>query len=298
MRSPAPFPHVAGDAIWIGYTRDVPARDEQLHLFQIYYSAATRQMLESPYTPLDNSSNERPDWREYWPIRRYFQQHPPQDDEFYGFLSPAFRNKTRLTPQAVLQFHAEHRDSADVLLFSPFFDQIAFFLNCWEQGVIVHPGSQSLFESSLQLVAPGFRLQETVGCSRNTVFCNYFIARGAFWREWSQRCERIFASSERGDCALGRALAAPLDYKSDSAPAKVFIVERIASALLATQPHWRVRAYNPMLLPLSGSRISAIGPALAALDALKVAWLADRREQYLQAFFELRARFASGVPAS
>lgn len=262
------------------------------HVFQIYYSAATRQMLEAPYTPLDNSSNERPDWREYWPIRRYFHDHPPRDDDFYGFLSPAFRAKTRLEPRAVLDFIAAHAEGADVVLFSPFFDQIAFFLNCWEQGVLAHANSRAVFEEGLALVAPEFRLYETVGCSRNTVYCNYFIARGTFWREWLGRCERLFACAERGDTTLGHALAAPVAYNSQTAPAKVFIVERVASALLATQARWRVRAYNPLLLPFSTSPISALGPELAALDALKLAYLAERRGQYLDAFFRLRGQFA------
>jgi hypothetical protein len=263
-----------------------------LHLFQIYYSAATQQLLEAPYTPLDNSSNERPDWREYWPIRRCLREHPLRDEDYYGFLSPAFRAKTRLDPRAVLDFIATHGDDADVLLFSPFFDQIAFFLNCWEQGALAHAHARGLFEDSLALVVPEFRLYETVGCSRNTVYCNYFVARGAFWREWLERCERLFASAERGETALGRALAAPLDYKSQTAPAKTFVVERVASALLATQERWRVRAYDPMQLPFSSSPISALGPELAALDALKLAYLAEGRDQYLDAFFRLRAQFA------
>ena len=254
-------------------------------------------MLEAPYTPLDNSANERPDWREYWPIRRYFGDHAPREGEYYGFLSPAFRAKTRLDPQTVLDFAATHADEADVLLFSPFFDQIAFFLNCWEQGALAHPGARALFEDSLALLAPEFRLNGTVGCSRNTVYCNYFIARGAFWREWLERCERLFACAERSETALGRALSAPLDYKSQAAPAKVFVMERVAATLLATGERWRVRAYNPMLLPFSSSPISAFGPALAALDALKIAYLAERREQYLDAFFRLRGQVAPQPPA-
>jgi hypothetical protein len=267
-------------------------RRGDLRLFQIYYSTATRQMLEAGYTPLDNSSNERPDWREYWPIRRYFHDHPPRDDGYYGFFSPAFRAKTRLEPCTVLDFIETHRDGADVLLFSPFFDQIAFFLNCWEQGTAVHAGSRAVFADSLALVAPEFRLEETVGCSRNTVYCNYFVARWVFWREWLARCERIFLSAEEGATLLGRALAAPLDYKSQSAPAKVFVIERVAAAMLATEARWRVRAYNPLLLPFSQAPISALGAELAALDALKIAYLAEGRAQYLDAFFRLRAQMA------
>jgi hypothetical protein len=261
-----------------------------LHIFQIYYSAETRGLLDESYIPLDNTPNARPDWREYWPIRNYFLNNPPVAGDYYGFLSPAFGAKTGLSSRAVRDFVNAHLGKADVILFSPFFDQIAFFLNQGEQGVGAHKAAAPPFEQSLAAIAPGFRLSETVGCSRNTVFCNYFIATGVFWSEWLARCELVFDCAERGDTPLGRALAAPIDYNSQAAPMKVFIIERAASALLATQPRWSVKAYNSMLLPLSRSPISALGPQLAALDALKIAYLSERYEQYKLAFFKLRAQ--------
>jgi hypothetical protein len=85
-------------------------------------------------------------------------------------------------------------------------------------------------------------------------------------------------------------------YGPQTAPAKVFVIERVVSAVLATQAHWRVNAYNSMLLPLSGSAISALKLELCALDALKIAYQTEPREPYLEAFFQLRARFAATVP--
>jgi hypothetical protein len=183
----------------------------------------------------------------------------------------------------------------DLLLFSPFYDQIAFFLNQWEQGAMTHR-SADVFERSLELVAPEFGIYRTVSSSNDSVFCNYFLAKAEFWHEWFARCERIFECAERGDSELAQALAKSVYYGPQAAPSKVFVIERIASALIATQPHWKVKAYNSMLLPFSGSTISAMGLELCALDALKIAYQSDRREQYLQAFFELRARYAAAQP--
>ena len=51
-------------------TQSPPAvTDARIH--QIYYSEQTRAELDPGFLPLDNSANERPDWREYWPIRRF-----------------------------------------------------------------------------------------------------------------------------------------------------------------------------------------------------------------------------------
>lgn len=262
-----------------------------IHIFQIYYSDATRQSLDPGFLPLDNMKNERPDWREYWPIRNYLLNHPLIEGDYYGFLSPAFGAKTRLSSTAVGDFVRMQAGRADVVLFSPFFDQSAFFLNQWEQGAMTHHASP-VFEESLALIAPEFAMYDTVTSSRDSVFCNYFVAKSAFWIEWFRRCERIFDCAERGDSALGRALSQEVHYVSNSTPSKVFIVERVACALLATQRHWSATAYDPTLLPLSHSPISSLGPELVALDALKIAFQLEPHQKYKKAFFQLRARFA------
>lgn len=262
------------------------------HILQIFYSEETRALLDPGFEPLDNSKNERPDWREYWPIRNFLRENPLIAGDYYGFFSPAFGRKTGLTSAAVLEFAQSHAGTADVLLFSPFYDQIAFFLNQWEQGALTHRGA-TVFERSLELVAPDFKIYRTVSSSRDSVFCNYFLAKAEFWREWFERCERIFECAERGGSELAEALNQSVYYGPQAAPSKVFVIERVAAALLATQTHWKVKAYNSMLLPLSGATISALQLELCALDALKIAYQTDPREQYLETFFQLRARFAA-----
>jgi hypothetical protein len=261
------------------------------HIFQIYYSAETRNSLDPGFLPLDNSKNERPDWREYWPIRNYLLHNSLAAGDYYGFLSPAFLKKTGLSSAAVFDFVQAQGGEPDVVLFSPFYDQIAFFLNQWEQGGMTHR-NPSVFEQSLELVAPNFRMYDTACSAQNTVFCNYFVAKAHFWAAWFECCERVFRCAEKAESALGLALSADVDYKSEKTPTKVFIIERVVSTLLATQPQWRVKAYNPMLLPFSHSTVSSLGEQLVALDALKIAFASEPHQQYKKAFFQLRARFA------
>lgn len=252
-------------------------------------------MLDPGFEPLDNSRNERPDWREYWPIRRFLLENSLIAGDYYGFLSPAFGRKTGLSAAAVLAFIKAQGGSADVLLFSPFYDQIAFFLNQWEQGAMTHRDA-TVFERSLELVAPDFKIHRTVSSSKDSVFCNYFIAKAEFWHEWFTRCERIFECAERGGSELADALRKSVYYGPQTAPSKVFVIERVVSALIATQSRWKVKAYDSLLLPLSGSTISALSLELCALDALKIAYQTEPREPYLEAFFQLRARFAAMAP--
>lgn len=95
-----------------------------LHIHQIFYSDDTRRTLDPGFIPLDNLANERPDWREYWPIRK--------------FLS--------------------------------------------------------------------FDITGLLTDSRNTMFCNYFVVTGRFWRAWFSIKEKMFAICEGPDCELKRKL--------------------------------------------------------------------------------------------
>jgi len=262
-----------------------------IHLFQIYYSDATYERRDPDFLPLDNRRNERPDWREYWPIRRFLQNNQLIEEDYYGFFSPSLYTKTRLTANTIAEF-IRKQEGADVILFSPYYDQMAFFLNQWEHGTAAHREFSSIFEDSLAVVAPEFEIHGTVSSSLDSVFCNYFVAKPSFWKEWRNRCERIFERAEAADSALGRALSVNLSYHVP-APAKVFIIERVASALLATQSGWAVNAYNPMLLPLGNPAFGALGAELAALDSLKIAYQKQPHTQFKHAFFKLRDRFAA-----
>ena len=88
-------------------------------IFQIYYSEATQLQNDPGFIPLDNLGNERPDWREYWPIRNYLLNNQLDKDTHYGFLSPKFEAKTTLNAQKVVEFIGN--DESDVILFSPLF---------------------------------------------------------------------------------------------------------------------------------------------------------------------------------
>ena len=79
---------------------------QALHVFQILNHYTSRQELDQGFGVLDNSANERPDWFEYWPIRRYLKSEALDENAFYGFLSPKFRLKTNLTSAGVREFVA------------------------------------------------------------------------------------------------------------------------------------------------------------------------------------------------
>lgn len=261
-------------------------------LYQIYYSDPSRAQLDPGFLPLDNSANERPDWREYWPIRRFLQEHGHLDPQaYYGFFSPRFREKTGLDASAVRKLIEQQGDAADLIAFSPYFDQIAFPLNVMEQALGSHGECLDALRQCAALIAPGFAIGQSVTTSVNTIFCNYFVAKPAFWSAWLQQCERIFQLAEDALTPLGMELNRAVAHGAGMAPLKVFVIERVATLLLWSR-HWSVKSCDPARLPLSPSPLANLLSVadLSILDALKIAYECSGFERFLSLYAQLRGK--------
>ena len=84
-----------------------------MHIYQIRYDS--RLELDPGFEVLDNSANERPDWFEYWPIRRFLLNEALDENAFYGFLSPKFKLKTGLNFDSVREFILAAEPATDML---------------------------------------------------------------------------------------------------------------------------------------------------------------------------------------
>lgn len=269
-------------------------------LYQIYYSEQSRAALDPGFLPLDNSANERPDWREYWPIRRFLLDTRLDPDCYYGFFSPKFREKTGLDATAVRSFIEQHGGAADVIGFSPFFDQIAFPLSIMEQAIGSHGECLETLKQCAAMIAPGFDIAQSVTTSADTIFCNYFVAKPAFWSEWLVQCERIYQLAEEPVTALGIELNRTVSHGAGTAPLKVFMIERVASLLLWAQRNWVVRSCDPAQLPLSPSPLAKVLSLadLSILDALKIAYDRSGFERFLSLYAQLRGKVLQRASAA
>lgn len=272
----------------------LPGSPPAIHLHQIAYSEATRAAIEPGYRLLDNLANPRPDWYEYWPIRRFLLEQALDEAAWYGFFSPKFGSKTGLShAQVCAAVRTAAASGLDVVLMSPQPDMGAFFLNVFEQGETFDPGLIAAYEAFLAHIGRPQRLRELVMDSRHIVFSNYFVARPAFWREWLALNERFFAvceGSEPAPAALRDALVCPTTYPGD-AQRKVFLQERAASLILATDTRWKTMAVDPFPMAWSASRLREHPHEAVVSDALKLAFREQGFPEFLQAFARVRQTF-------
>lgn len=204
-------------------------------IHQIFYDEATRARLDPGFLPLDNTANPRPDWYEFEVMLRWLREHELRDDAWYGFLSPRFHGKVGLDSRYVLG--VLQGADADVALFSAHRDQVAYYLNVFEQGEACHPGLLDLMRQFLRAQGIAVDPAEVVMDSRSAVFSNYVVARKRFWLAWRELAERFwhYVEHQPGIDPRFHGLA---PYASGHAPFKTFLQERLASFVLATG-RWR-----------------------------------------------------------
>ncbi|HEY3850649.1 MAG TPA: hypothetical protein VGL87_06760 [Steroidobacteraceae bacterium] len=256
-----------------------------VHIHQILNHYTRREDLDPGFGILDNAANERPDWFEYWPIRKFLLNEALHDEDYYGFLSPKFRHKTNLTAAGVNEIIGRAGPFPDVFLFSPSIHNSAYFLNVFEHGESEHPGLAAVASRFLARIDPQATLDGLVSDSRNTVHSNYFVAKPSFWRAWLAINERLFEIAETADDPLGAELRAPTSYRGQSeVQMKIFVMERMATWILTRDRTFTAHARDPFA---ARSRVYKL-PLAIVCDALKIAYATQGRRQYRDVFYLLR----------
>lgn len=254
-------------------------RQHKIFIYQIFYDEQTKAQLDSGFIPLENIQPGRPDWYEYWPIRSTLLNGNFDDEDYLGFFSPRFSEKTNLSSIQVDACLASSK--SDVISFSPYFDFNALYPNSFHQGEAYHPGFLQLSQDVLRYLAVELDLTEMVQDQTRIIFSNYFVAKFRFWKRWLELTERIFALCEAGDSTVAQRLNEATTHRQTvSYPMKIFLIERLVSVLLEV-----TRAEAQIGIDLARAPLSLRGADralgnLVVLDALKGQYIKTKSAIY------------------
>jgi hypothetical protein len=269
---------------------------------QIFYDEVSRTGLGPGFIPLDNTANERPDWYELWPIRKFLHGTTLQPDAWYGFLSPRFSSKTGLTAQHVSAFLDALPDKTEVLLLSHSWDQIAYYQNVFEQGEAFHPGLVASTQAFLDASGIVFDAATSVSHSLSGVFSNYVIAKPRFWWRWRALADQLFDYAEHGTepSAIELRNTRTL-YGEVAAVARlaVFLQERLATLALMRET-FDVVSFFPSDRGAIFTQLFGTAPETRGLlrecDLLKQRYTATGDVKYLAQYRARRAMIAYTPP--
>jgi len=264
--------------------------------YQICHSAETLRSVPAGFLVLDNLLNERPDWRELWPIRNFLVKNDLAENTLYGFLSPRFGEKTGLTFEAVSSFIESNYSNEDVVSFSPFWDLMSIFKNVFEQGDFFHGGLSETCQIFANQYAKSLDLSNSIMDSRNSIFCNYFFANKKFWSDWLVLANALFDAAEAPSTELSIRLQTATTYSTQQLPMKVFVQERLASICLLANTGLRSLNYSPFLLGSSITPFKNFFNEAVTSDALKKAYIQTHDPAYLVQFGEIREGILANLP--
>lgn len=266
----------------LSFTPEIrPRTYAKIFLYQIVYSKSRDP--ESDFLALDNSSSERPDWVDYWPIRQFLLKEALDDESFYAFLSPTFKEETNLSAAAVREFVSSQSDATDVILLNPGIQLTAFHLNIFAQGDACYPGLQLTASQFFKRIGHPTNLNELVTHSSSEASAHFLVAKPRFWKAWLNVTERLFAIAESPPDPLGAELRVATSYANRDVQMKVLIMERIATWMIACNSQFVVRACNSFV---DRSHIYKLPVALVC-DALKIAHVTHHDEAYRNSFKNL-----------
>lgn len=273
------------------------SKSARVSLHQICYSEET--LLETPegMEAIDNLSNPRPDWREYWPIRKFLLNTKLENGVLYGFFSPKFNYKTGLTPESVREFVDSKYSGESVVSFSPYWDMCSYFVNVIEQGDSFHAGLKDAAIGFLSETGRDPALANKVMHSGNTIYCNYLIADKDFWMTWLNWCEQLFEIAE--DTCVSNLLGAKLRYDTTygqmRVPLKVFLMERMASLILSDDPDIRCLPYDTFSLPSGAVGLQSYKTEAVCCDSLKRSYIQTGWSEAIKAFFQTRTQVLESI---
>lgn len=258
-----------------------------IFIYTILNHYTKKETLDPGYLLLDNSANERPDWFEYWPIRKFLLNEQLNDGAFYGFLSPRFKEKTNLGSGAVYEFIKAH-STADIVLMTPSLHLTAYYWNVFQYGEACHPGLLTLATEFFGRIGQPTNLVDLVTNSQNEIYSNYMFAKPRFWRAWLEITEQLIAIAESPNDPLGAKLRTLTSYRSKTdVQIKIFIMERIPTWLLARNSEFVAAIRDPFVVR---SRIYKV-PGAVICDALKVSYVASGQQGQYKDLFRLVSRF-------
>jgi hypothetical protein len=267
----------------------------RVRIYQIFYDNRTRRLIDPAFVPLDNRANERPDWAEYWPIRRACASESFEDVDLLGFFSPRFREKTGLTGRQVMGHLAA--GGAEVHSFSPFIEQSALYRSPFEQGDAHHPGLTAVATELLPRLGMTLDLGSLVADQTTTIFANYFVAPVWLWNAWLAAADSVFALCEAGVGPLAEALNATTRHRGPGYPMKVFVMERLITLLLESRGLAALPHVDPRSAPRSLPDTDLVIDGLLACDKLKADFRRTDDPIHLTLFLDLRRTIVATLNA-
>lgn len=213
-----------------------------IKVYQIYYEPNQLKILEPAFIPYNNQASQFPDHREYRVFHENYHSGKTNTADYVGFMSWKFKAKTGLTGEKFIDF-VRSNPGFDVYFVNPFWGEFAYD-NVWLQGERRHPGLIQFTRKILNKA--GYKLDFTSIKNnwRSMVFCNYWVGNQKFWDSYIKFCEPLYLYLSQKLSAEEKSFLAQRADSASDANYLPYIMERMFTTLLTTDPALKWLAYE------------------------------------------------------
>lgn len=238
-------------------------------LFQIYFQRDQLKDIDPLLTPFDNTSNLRPELREYHSFKRILDEGHTSDLDAWGVFGPRWKDKIRYDAKEIFDTINSNSDH-DVFLFNHARIQHALTYSVWEQGEYYHKGIKEV--SSYVLTQLGYNpivldefMTDSVVC-----YCSYFVAKKQFWLDYIDFLDKVYDELQKLPPEIDKVYKSSANYSRDSSLNLFpFIVERMFSTfILLHRDKYKVFA-KPYDYSVYSSSLGPFTNVIASLNNLK-----------------------------
>jgi hypothetical protein len=216
---------------------------QNIRMFQIYYRPDMLSALDPAFVPYDNTSNERPDLREWWCWNKIHNSYLVRDVEYWGAVSFRFYEKTKISGEKFLEFF-KNNPGYDTYYVCPWnIFSVKQNNNVWVQGDVYHPGLSALANEILTKL--GFNIDVTqIKMSDAYFYCNFFVANKLFWDSYMKFITSVFEICKIDNSVNDKLLTiGRSNYQDKTTPMFPFFIERMTPTYIVLKK-FRALSYN------------------------------------------------------
>jgi len=171
------------------------AVNSPIRIFQIYFEAWQRELLDPAFYPLDNSRGSS-ELMEFAVFEQLQKNAATQGATLWGALSWRFGEKTGMLGNDWVKQIVDH-PGYDVYFCNPHTHNEAIFHNMWLQGETSHPNFLEITRAFFQ--AAGLDEKEIMSIHPSSIYsaANYFVATPEFWARFIPYVRKVLVTADK-----------------------------------------------------------------------------------------------------
>ena len=223
----------------------------KFRIFQSYYEPQQKTLLDSEFTPLDNTDNLNPELREYPILKKCHRLAQEQGLDAWGYFSWRWREKLGdVAARDVLKF-IEDNAGHDVYIFNPQAEFSVACINVWEHGQYYHPKILEIMKRVYPGMSLGIKNLYQLMHPDTMFFSQYCTASMRFWDDYFLFLDRYINYIPNMDKDTQTLHDSSADYARDFDLGHFpFIIERLLSSFVAmTTDKYKIKTLHYHTVP-------------------------------------------------